>query len=154
MQTGQQMYNRNLELMQTLDDAWNNQDWETFRKRHAQSVTIMWPGMPHGTLGREPHVKESQEFFKTFPDNHIDNRPYKTLFGRGEWTCSVATFTGTMKGPLMMPDGSTLPPTNKRFQVDFCTVARWMNNEITEENLFYDREKLMEQIGYPLRPQR
>ena len=24
----------NMELMQTLDDAWNNQDWDTFDKRH------------------------------------------------------------------------------------------------------------------------
>lgn len=23
----------NMELMQTLDDAWNAQDWETFKKR-------------------------------------------------------------------------------------------------------------------------
>ena len=24
-----------IELMQTLDDAWNKQDWPVFRKRHA-----------------------------------------------------------------------------------------------------------------------
>jgi len=25
---------KNMELMQTLDDAWNAQDWDTFDKRH------------------------------------------------------------------------------------------------------------------------
>ena len=28
----------NLQLMKTLDDAWNSQDWETFKKRHADNV--------------------------------------------------------------------------------------------------------------------
>lgn len=29
----------NMELMQTLDDAWNNQDWDTFEKRHKPPIT-------------------------------------------------------------------------------------------------------------------
>jgi hypothetical protein len=28
----------NKELMQTLDDAWNSQDWDTFEKRHAEDT--------------------------------------------------------------------------------------------------------------------
>ena len=28
------MSEENMQLMKTLDDAWNNQDWGTFRKRH------------------------------------------------------------------------------------------------------------------------
>ena len=34
---------RNMELMQTLDDAWNAQDWDTFDKRHAKDVVVRWP---------------------------------------------------------------------------------------------------------------
>jgi hypothetical protein len=68
----------NLELVQTLDDAWNNQDWETFEKRHAADTAVYWPGRPDPTSGRDDHRAESIEFFKTFPDNHIDNRPYKS----------------------------------------------------------------------------
>jgi len=33
-----------MRLMQTLDDAWNSQDWETFNKRHAAEVDVFWPG--------------------------------------------------------------------------------------------------------------
>jgi hypothetical protein len=36
----------NLELMKTLDDAWNagpgSPLWETFRKRHREDVTVYW----------------------------------------------------------------------------------------------------------------
>lgn len=32
----------NLQLMQTLDDAWNKQDWDTFSKRHAEHTVVFW----------------------------------------------------------------------------------------------------------------
>jgi len=113
----------NQRLMKTLDDAWNSQDWDTFNSRHAENVAVYWPGQPVPTTGRHDHKAESIEFFKTFPDNHIDNDPYKVLFSQGDWTCSVARFTGTMKGPMRGPDGRMIPATNKRFEVEFCTVA-------------------------------
>ena len=126
----------NLELMQTLDDAWNNQDWETFEKRHAADTAVFWPGQPDPTRGRDEHRAESIQFFKTFPDNHINNRPYKVLIGQGDWTCSVARFTGTMTGPMKGPDGKEISPTKKGFEVEFCTVAHWKDGEIIEEKLF------------------
>ena len=97
---------KNLELMKSLDDAWNSQDWGTFLKRHAENTSVTWMGRKsEATKGRKAHKEESIEFFKTFPDNHIDNNPYKVLFGQGDWTCSVARFTGTMKGPWRVLTG-------------------------------------------------
>ena len=55
----------------------------------------------------------------------VHNRPYKTFFASGDWTCSIARFTGTMKGATIGPGGKEIPPTGKSFEVDFCTVARW-----------------------------
>ena len=52
-----------------------------------------------------------------------------------------------MKGPMTGSDGKQIAPTNKSFEVDFCTVAHWQNGEIVEENLFYDLVGLMKQIG-------
>jgi predicted ester cyclase len=138
----------NMELMKTLDDAWNSQDWDTFEKRHAKNVLVYWPGQPEPTRGRDAHHKESVEFFKTFPDNHLVNNPYKILFASGNYTCSVADFTGTMKGPMKTAEGKTIPPTNKKFRLEFCTVATWnKNGEITEERLNYDQVGMMKQLG-------
>jgi ketosteroid isomerase-like protein len=137
----------NLELMKTLDDAWNSQNWEVFRKRHSQDTAVFWPGQPDPTRGRHNHEVESVEFFKTFPDNHLINNPYKILFGQGDWTCTIADFTGTMKGPMKGADGKLIPPTNKSFKIEFCTVAHWKDGEIVEERLFYDLVGLLKQIG-------
>ena len=138
---------RNMELMQTLDDAWNAQDWDTFAKRHRAEVVVRWPGQ-NPTHGIHDHRLEGVQMFKTFPDNRVENRPYKVFFASGEWTCSIARFIGTMKGPMAGPDGKEIPPTGKSFEVDFCTVARWdESGQIIEENLFYDLVGLMTQIG-------
>lgn len=51
--------------------------------------------------------------------------------------------TGSMKGP----NGELIPPTNKSFEVDFCTVAHWRGGNIIEENFFYNIAGVMKQIG-------
>lgn len=134
------------ELMTTLDDAWNNQDWDTFTARHAENTAVYWPGQPEPTRGVHDHRSESEAFFKTF-DNHLDNRPYRILIAQHNWTCSVAHWTGTMIGPMTLPDGSTIPSTGRSFELEFCTVATWENGQITEERLFYDQVSFMRQLG-------
>jgi hypothetical protein len=71
--------------------------------------------------------------FKTFPDNHLINHPYKVEIARGEWTYTVADFTGMMRGPMKGPDGELIAPTNKKFHIEFSTVAYWKYGGIVEE---------------------
>jgi hypothetical protein len=139
------------ERMQTLDDAWNagpqSTLWDTFRSRHTEDVAVYWPGQPEPTRGRHNHDLEAVEFFRTFPDNRLVNRPYKVFLAEGNHTCSIADFTGTMKGPMKVGNRS-IPPTNRGFHVEFCTVATWNEKgEISEERLLYDLTGLLKQVG-------
>jgi ketosteroid isomerase-like protein len=52
-----------------------------------------------------------------------------------------------MKSPMKRSDGRDIAPTNQSFDVDFCTVARWDDGRIVEENLFYDLVTFMRQTG-------
>jgi ketosteroid isomerase-like protein len=52
-----------------------------------------------------------------------------------------------MIGPMTGPDRTTIPATNRSFELEFCTVARWKDGQIVEENLFYDQVSLKQQIG-------
>lgn len=114
----------NMELMKTLDDAWNSQDWDTFEERHADNVSVFSPGQS------DNHRQEAVEFFRIFPDNHLVNNPYKRLSLKDDYTCSVADFTGTFRGPMKGLDGKMIQPTNKKFNLEFCTVAHWLNSRI------------------------
>jgi ketosteroid isomerase-like protein len=51
-----------------------------------------------------------------------------------------------MVGPWTGLDGKVHPPTGKAFELEFCTVARWKNGDIVEENLFYDQVSFLRQI--------
>src|SRR5690349_20330610 len=101
---------RNKELMQTLDDAWNGQDLNTFASRHRDDDVVRWPGQPE-TRGVQAHRQEAIDFYRAFPNQRIGNRPYKMLIAQGPWTCSIAHFTGTMTGPLKGADGKDIAPT-------------------------------------------
>jgi len=124
----------NLQRMKTLDDAWNAQNWEVFRKRHSVDTKVYWPGQPDPTRGRDAHQAESEAFFKSI-ENHLENNPYRVMFGSGDWTCTIARWKGKMIGPWMGLDGKMHDATGKTFELEFCTVARWKDGEIIEENL-------------------
>ena len=57
---------KNMELMKTLDDAWNSQDWDTFEERHADKVAVYWPGQPEPTRGFITIVKNLSSSLKYF----------------------------------------------------------------------------------------
>jgi len=136
----------NLQRMKTLDDSWNAQDWEVFRKRHSADTAVFWPGVPEPTRGRDAHQAESEAFFKSI-ENKLDNNPYKVMVASGDWTCTIADWKGRMIGPWKGLDGKVHQATNKRFTLEFCTIARWKNGEIVEEKLFYDQVSFLRQIG-------
>jgi len=69
------------------------------------------------------------------------------LFGQGDYTCSVARWTGTLTGPLKGLDGQIHPATHRKLNLEFCTVAHWKNGEIVEEKLFYDLVRFMTQLN-------
>src|SRR5947208_16702351 len=68
----------NLQNMKKLDDSWNGQDLQTFRKYHTKDCIVRWPNQPP-TNGIEAHVQEAIAFFKMFPDQHLVNNPYKIM---------------------------------------------------------------------------
>ena len=74
---------KNMELMQTLDDAWNAQDWDTFDKRHKPNVVVRWPAQPP-THGRHDHRGEGVQV--------VQRRDQAAAAGsEGRWLRPLAT---------------------------------------------------------------
>src|SRR5437763_1112197 len=88
--------------------------------------------------GIDAHEQEAIAFFEMFPDQHLVNNPYKIMLAEGGWTCTVADFKGTMTGPMSMPDGTVVQPTNKSFHSRFlygCALERARSNRGRESFL-------------------
>lgn len=138
----------NAKLMQQIDDAWNSRDWKRFDELHDPNCIVYWPGREDKpTRGGVDHRAEAIAFCNAFPDNKVKNQPYDILFGEGDFTCFVTRFTGTFTAPFKQPDGSSIPPTGKSFDVLYCTAGKWRNGRLIEEYLFYDSATFMRQIG-------
>jgi ketosteroid isomerase-like protein len=106
----------NLQHMKTLDDAWNAQDWDVFKKRHSTDRAVFWPGQADPTRGRDAHQAESEAFFKSI-ENQLQNDPYKVMFASGDWTCTIAKWKRKMVGPWTGLDGKVHPPTGNTFEL-------------------------------------
>src|SRR3989304_2226066 len=96
------------------------------RSRNVMRRTLQSTGRAsRSQRGDGPHImRRLLNSSKTF-ENPPENNPYKILFGFGDYTCSVARWTGTNTGPFMGPDGRMIPATNRKFELEFCTVAHW-----------------------------
>jgi ketosteroid isomerase-like protein len=138
---------RNLKLMKMADDAWNDHDWDALGDCFDENVEVYWPDQLMAKKGPSEYVNGAKAFVKSYPDARIENDPYKVCFGGDDWTCTVALMSGTNTGSMMGPDGKAMPPTNKMFRSDFCTVARWKSNRIIELRIFYDMASMMRQLG-------
>jgi hypothetical protein len=90
MKSGAIKAEENMRLMKVLVDALDSQDWSTFNKHHAENVIVRWPGGQLPTMGREPHRRDAEYFFRAFPDNYTQNNPFKSIFGQSDWTCSIS----------------------------------------------------------------
>ena len=134
-----------MELMRTLDDAWNAQDLETFAQRHKPDVVVRWPGRPP-THGRPDHRQEAVDFLTAFPDQHVDNRPYK-VFSSGDWDLLDRAFRADLYRTDVGPRRQGGPAHREVVRGRHLHGCQWHDEQIVEENLFYDPVTFMKQIG-------
>jgi predicted ester cyclase len=79
-----------------------------------------------------------------FPDYHLE---LEQAFGQGEWLALRIHTTGTMTGPLLLSDGSEVPPTGQRIEQEWSALVRFDGDRIAEFPEYYDQLTLMLQLG-------
>lgn len=136
---------KHLKIFDELDlEAFNKRDMERIKQIHADDVKVY---NPDGTItkGMTPHHAEELQFlFDTFSfvvTDHIVG------FGYDDWTAGISICEGKWVEPIIMPDGTILQPTGKKVRIKIATIARWENNRIAEEYLFWDNADWNRQIG-------
>ena len=101
-----------LALFDKLDfEAFNKQDWTLFRQLHCDDV-IVTSSDGSRTDGIEAHVAVVKGAFSFAPDTAILRHPVAA--GKGDWTAVTGIYHATFSQPLQLPDGTSVPPTNKK----------------------------------------
>lgn len=135
----------NLARFDEMDfEAFSTENWDLFRQLHTENPHVV---MPDGSVVAhiDPHTDDMKAMFAYLPDLRVAEHPHKVA--QGDWTAVVGRFTGTFTQPMVLPDGTQIPPTGNTVNLMMATFARWENNAIAEEILFWDSGEFMRQLG-------
>ncbi len=123
---------------------YTGQRWDQFHISHADNIVVTYPdGRQVNDL--KAHTKDLEPMFVFAPDTRITK--HEIMFGSGEYTCVTGAIDGTFTQPMPIGGGKTIAPTGKPFHLLMCTVGKWKDGEMVAENLYWDNQSLMSQIG-------
>lgn len=102
-------------------------------------------GMPDGTFEGRSAIRERLAMeLEACPDvTHTVN----SFIEQGDTFADEWTFAGTQSGPFRLPDGSELPPTGRRVEVNGMEVVKVRDGKIVVNTLYYDLLAVMTQFG-------
>lgn len=136
-----------LALMKQGDDAFNSRDVSAMDAVHHSDMVAHIAGSAEPLTGRAAHAAAMEQFFRIFPDVHVQNDPYPVQFGSGDWITVVSRTTGTFTGEMILPGGDVIAPTGKAFDLDFSQIVKWDGDVVTEIFAFWDTALQARQIG-------
>ena len=135
-----------LELMTDGDNAFNARDFDAVDAVHDPDMVAFITGLAEPLHGREAHAAAMQQFVRSFPDRRVDT-PYPIQFGSGDWLTVVTQATGTFTGEMTLPNGNVIPPTGKRFEVEFGQSSKWDGDRLIWISAFWDSALQARQLG-------
>lgn len=139
---------RNLANFDDLDfRVYTDQQWQDLHKSHTADVIVHWPD-GHTTQGMDKHIEDLKQMWTFAPDNRILEHPVRFGTPDGEWTAVTGWLEGTFTQPMVLADGTVIPPTGKAYRIPMATIGHWNKEGIMfEEHLFWDNGAFMAQIG-------
>jgi hypothetical protein len=127
--------------------VYTGQQWQDLHLSHSDDVVVHWPD-GHTTQGLGKHIEDLKVMFTFAPDNRILEHPVRFGTQDAEWTAVTGWLEGTFTRPMVLADGTTVPPTGKAYRVPMATIGHWNADGVMfEEFLFWDNGEFLRQIG-------
>ncbi|MFF3344772.1 ester cyclase [Streptomyces sp. NPDC002779] len=132
------------EVMDRLTEAITSADQKTIGELYAQDAVAITPdgGELHG---REDIAAYWRQMTEAMPEARFESvHSYEV----GDTAIDEGIYTGRNTGPIQLPTGETLPPTQKEIRirgVDFATVDD--TGHIVDYRLYFDEMEFLDQLG-------
>jgi hypothetical protein len=97
-----------------------------------------------GVLNKEQNHTYNHRFFDAFPDIHFD---VQDIVAQGDHVAVTYLVKGTHKMAMSLPNGDSLPPTNRSVSVPGCTVLEFRGNKIAHQKIYWDQVTFLTQLG-------
>ena len=131
------------DVLDRLTEAVMSGDGDALAHVYADDVTLVTPDQGEVT-GTRAAVEYMSQFTAAFPDASWEPIAQHEV---GNVAIDEGYFNGTHTGPLPLPDGGTLDPTNRRVRLRECDIAEVENGRVTSHRFYFDQLEFLEQLG-------
>ena len=133
---------RNIALVERLEKAYNERDYDTVRACVAADFVAHAPGADQVTAGVEGAIAADQGAWSFFSDKHSE---ILEIFGEGDKTVSHVRMTGTNDGGIAW---AGVPANGKPIDTDWIQISRHADDgTIVETWAEMDIPKMLMQVG-------
>ncbi|WP_328873049.1 ester cyclase [Streptomyces sp. NBC_00287] len=132
------------EVMDRLTEAITTADQKTIGELYAQDAVAVTPD------GGELHGRDDIAAYWRQMTEAVPEGKYESVhsYEVGNTAIDEGFFSGRNTGPIQLPTGETLPPTQKEIRirgVDFATVDD--SGHIVDYRLYFDEMEFLDQLG-------
>lgn len=128
-------YERGLKL-------YNAGDLEGYANEYTGDAVLI---RPDGTFEGRAAIRESWALQKiAFPDCTLT---IDALIEQGDTIVTEWTWVGTNTGPLVLRDGTEVPPTSKRVELKGMELAQIRGGKISVYHMYWDELAILRQLG-------
>jgi predicted ester cyclase len=133
---------QNVELVERLERAYNERDYDTVRACLAADFVAHTPGSEMVSPGVEGAIEANEGGFGSFPDKRTE---ILEIFGDGDRVVSHVRMTGTNDGGLPW---ASVPANGKPVDIDWVQISRHGDDGTIQETWAQmDVPKMMVQLG-------
>jgi steroid delta-isomerase-like uncharacterized protein len=132
----------NRDLLDRYVERYNAGDLDAVMDLYADDAV---QNMPDGSFeGRDAvRARLAQELTAFSEVEHT----VRSFVEQGDAFCDEWTFAGTHTAPVLLPDGTELPPTGKRVTIDGMELVLVRDGKVVLNTLYYDNLAVAVQLG-------
>jgi steroid delta-isomerase-like uncharacterized protein len=125
-------------------EAFNAGDWDGLAAGVTEDTVHEEPATGRRVQGKDALIELNRAWKEAYPDA---TGTITDAFASGDRVALRITWEGTQSGPLGLPGGGEIPPTNKRVTVHACQIFRMADGKIAESAHYFDLLGMLEQLG-------
>jgi len=130
------------DLAEQGTQLYNAGDVEGLVNLYTEDATLV---NPFGTFEGRAAIHEAWSREKAaFPDR---TATLDVIVEQGDMLADEWTFAGTHTGPLVMPDGTELPPTGKRVELRGMELVQVRDGKVAVHHQYWDSMAVAGQLG-------
>ena len=132
-----------IQLFKQYTQAMVDSNWNTIASMYSEDCVSV---DPDGAVfeGKEANLANDQKWASMMSDFKFN---YANTVESGNVTVVEMEITGTMTGEMPMPDGTSIPPTDKTHTFKACMIMEWDQGQIKKQRIYADFVSFMAGFG-------